>query len=73
MGIALPAFLSHDRLTTPHRRRTILKETAGEPFDRRTHRKRSRIDQAVDWLKECRRLASRFDKLAVNFLALITR
>jgi transposase len=41
----------------------------GEKFDRRTYRKRSRIECAVGGLKECRRLGTRYDKLALNFLA----
>jgi transposase len=41
----------------------------GERFDKNTYRKRSRIECAVGWLKECRRLATRYDKLALNFLA----
>lgn len=40
-------------------------------FDRKLYRRRSVIEQAVCWLKECRRLSTRFEKLAVNFLAMI--
>lgn len=42
---------------------------AGETFDKRTYRKRSRIECAVGWLKECRRLGTRYEKLALNFVA----
>jgi transposase len=41
----------------------------GGRFDKRTYRKRARIECAVGWLKECRRLGTRYDKLAINFLA----
>ena len=41
----------------------------GEHFDKKTYRKRSGIECAVGWLKECRRLGTRYDKLALNFLA----
>ena len=41
----------------------------GEKFDRKTYRKRNRIERAVGCLKECRRLGTRYDKLALNFLA----
>lgn len=41
----------------------------GERFDKNTYRKRSRIECAVGGLKECRRLGTRYDKLALNFLA----
>jgi transposase len=43
----------------------------GERFDRRTYRKRSRVEQAVGWLKECRRLGTRYEKLGLNFLAFV--
>ena len=40
-------------------------------FDRTTYRRRSRIEQCNGWLKECRRVGTRFEKLAMNFLAMI--
>jgi transposase len=40
-----------------------------ERLDKRTYRKRSRIECAVGWLKECRRLGTRYDKLANSFTA----
>jgi transposase len=40
-------------------------------FDRDTYRKRCTVEQCNGWLKECRRIATRFEKLAVNFLAMI--
>lgn len=40
-------------------------------FDRRTYRRRNIIERLVGWLKENRRLATRFEKLAVNFLAMV--
>jgi transposase len=39
-------------------------------FDRAAYRRRSRIEQVVGWYKECRALATRYDKLAVNYVAL---
>ena len=36
-------------------------------FDRQTYRQRSVVEQCVGWLKECRRIGTRFEKLAVNF------
>ncbi len=41
-----------------------------ESFDRAAYRRRSRIEQVVGWYKECRALATRYDKLAVNYVAL---
>ena len=41
-------------------------------FDHRAYRRRNAIERCVGWLKECRRLAMRFEKLAENFLAMVT-
>jgi len=41
----------------------------GERFDRKTYRKRSRVECCVGWLKEFRRIGTRYEKLAINFLA----
>lgn len=40
------------------------------PFDKQSYRRRCVIEQCVGWLKECRRIATRFEKLAVSFLAM---
>lgn len=41
-------------------------------FDKPTYRQRNIIERVVGWLKESRRLATRYEKLAVNFLAMVT-
>ena len=41
-----------------------------ESFDRAAYRRRSRIEQVVGWYKDCRALATRYEKLAVNYVAL---
>jgi len=41
-----------------------------ESFDQAAYRRRSRIEQVVGWYKECRALATRYEKLAVNYVAL---
>ena len=38
-------------------------------FNKETYRKRNIIERVVGWSKECRRLLTRFEKLAVNYLA----
>jgi len=38
-------------------------------FDRESYRRRAVVEQCVGWLKECRAVGTRFDKLAVNYLA----
>ena len=39
-------------------------------FDKAAYRRRSRIEQVVGWYKECRALGTRYEKLAVNYVAL---
>lgn len=38
-------------------------------FDKDEYRKRNIIERVVGWSKECRRLLSRFEKLAINYVA----
>lgn len=40
-------------------------------FDKEAYRRRHIIENCIGWLKECRRIATRFEKLAVNFLAML--
>jgi transposase len=40
-------------------------------FDEATDQRRNVIERAVGWLKTYRRLATRFEKCAVNFLAMV--
>jgi len=40
-------------------------------FDAVTYKRRSVIEQSVGWLKENRRVGTRYDKLAVNFAAFV--
>jgi len=41
-------------------------------FDKRAYRKRNVVERCVGWLKNCRRICTRFEKLAVNFKAMVT-
>jgi transposase len=41
-----------------------------EDFDKPTYRQRNVIERVVGWFKWCRALATRYDKLAVNYVAL---
>jgi len=56
----------------PPRRRTG-KRKRGRPvsYDRVRYRHRSAIEQCVGWLKECRAVATRYEKLALNYLGLV--
>jgi transposase len=40
-------------------------------FDEGAYKRRAVVEQCVGWLKECRAVATRFDKLAVNYLATV--
>ncbi len=40
-------------------------------FDKDTYKRRAVVEQCVGWLKESRAVATRFDKLAVNYLATV--
>ena len=40
-------------------------------FDREEYRKRNVVERLVSWLKESRRVATRFEKLAVHYLGMV--
>ncbi len=40
-------------------------------FDKDSYRRRSVIEQCIGWLKECRKVLTRHEKLAINFTATI--
>ena len=40
-------------------------------FDRDTYRRRNVIERCIGWLKHARRIATRYEKTAVNFLAML--
>jgi transposase len=56
----------HIRPVIPTRR----DQPRDEGFEKETYRRRNIIERVVGWFKWCRALATRYDKLAVNFLAL---
>ena len=40
-------------------------------FDKASYRRRCVIEQLIGWLKECRRVATRYEKLARNYLSMV--
>lgn len=40
-------------------------------FDKATYRRRSIVECLIGWLKECRRIATRFEKTAINFAGMV--
>lgn len=62
----------------PHKDNEKARHDPAVKFDKETYRQRAVVEQCVGWLKECRRIGTRFEKLAVNFhgmlqLAMIRR
>jgi transposase len=62
----------------PHKENEKARHNAATTFDREAYRGRCVAEQCVGWLKEFRRIGTRFEKLAVNFhgmlqLAMIRR
>jgi transposase len=41
-------------------------------FDRELYRERNRVERCINRLKQFRRVATRYEKLAVNYLAMVT-
>lgn len=56
------------RHTIPHKQN----EHRGGLFERAAYRERNRIERLINRLKQFRRVATRYDKLAANYLALVT-
>ena len=42
------------------------------PFDKEAYRRRNSVERLIGWLKESRRIFSRFEKTAKNFAGMIT-
>jgi len=40
-------------------------------LDKELYRRRNVVERAIGWLKESRRVATRFEKLALNFLSMV--
>lgn len=55
----------------PHKDNEKARHDPAVEFDKQTYRQRHVIEQCVGWLKECRRIGTRFEKLAVSFHAML--
>jgi transposase len=57
-----------------HKVTPVIPSKSNEPpqddFDRQAYRGRNVVERCVNWMKENRRLGTRYEKLAVNFLAM---
>lgn len=61
-------WLRYIRCVIPRRK----DERATGRFDRATYRKRNRMERLFKRLKQLRRVATRYEKRAVNYLAMVT-
>ncbi len=73
-----PAIRAHCRrrgiaAVIPQRRDETRRRRRGRPlaFDPTAYRKRNAAERCVGWLKGCRSVGTRFEKLAANFLAMV--
>ena len=55
----------------PYRKDEHGASTRGGGYDRRAYRGRNVVERLVGWLKERRRIATRYEKLAVNYRAMV--
>ncbi len=62
------AMIPEKRLAQGRKRR---KKGPHYRFDKDTYKKRAAIEQSIGWLKEYRRIATRFEKLALSFLTMV--
>lgn len=42
-----------------------------QKFDKKSYRKRNIIERCIGWIKENRRIATRYEKLSINYLAML--
>lgn len=47
------------------------RDARGVEFKRESYRRRNIVERAIGWLKECRRVFSRFDKTAINYCGMV--
>ena len=66
-------WLAHQKIEAviPHKNHEKARHDPAVTFDRESYRGRCVVEQCVGWLKEFRRIATRFEKLAVNFLGML--
>jgi IS5 family transposase len=55
----------------PHKENELARYDGRAHFDKQGYKRRCIIEQTIGWLKECRRIGTRFEKLAINFLAMM--
>ena len=46
-------------------------EERNQGFNKRAYKKRNTVERCIGWLKESRRIATRYEKLAVHYLGMV--
>lgn len=59
------------KVVIPHKDNERARHDDRVKFDKTTYRRRSIIENCIGWLKECRRIATRYEKPAVSYLAML--
>lgn len=57
-----------------HRIEAVIPNRSNQPavkLDRAKYRRRNVVERCIGWLKCCRRVATRYEKLATHFLAMV--
>ena len=55
----------------PQRTDQVGRRGGHRKFDRAKYRRRNVVERCVSWLKDCRRVATRYEKLALNYLGMV--
>ena len=55
----------------PHKDNEKARHDPEVKFDQKTYKRRCIVEQTIGWVKECRRIGTRFEKLAINFLTMV--
>ena len=55
----------------PHKSNELARHDPAVIFDKAAYRRRGVVEQCVGWLKENRRICTRFEKLAVQFIGML--
>ena len=55
----------------PHKDNEKARRDGRTKFDKPTYRRRHVVEQCIGWLKECRRIGTRYEKLAVHYLGML--
>lgn len=62
----------HVKVVIPEKRKPHGRKPGRPPMlDRLAYRRRNVVERCIGWLKNCRRVATRFEKLAVHFAGMI--